>query len=68
MSASGWVHLDVKCVKSETSAALLLILEDGDELWVPKSQISDEEDYDVGDCDCVVSVSEWWAERNGVGD
>jgi hypothetical protein len=67
MSASDYVHLDVLLIKKETDMAFLLVLEDDErELWVPKSQVSNSDDYDEGDTDCTVSVSEWFASKEGL--
>jgi hypothetical protein len=62
MSASNWVHLDVDEIKRETDKAFLLVI-DGDEHWIPKSQISEPDDYEVGDKNLTVSVTEWIAEQ-----
>ena len=64
MSAlSEWVHLDVTAILRETEKALQLRLGDRRELWVPKSQIADVDDYQVGAYTCTVSVKRWWAEK-----
>lgn len=64
--SDSWVHLDVAQVLKRTDAALLLRLTDGEEHWIPLSQISDEEDYDEGDVNCTVSVSRWIADKRGL--
>lgn len=57
---------DVK-VKHETDRALLCVI-DGTDIWVPKSQITDEsevfdnEDHNEG----VLIVKHWWADKNGL--
>lgn len=63
MGASKWVHLDVDEILRETEKAFLLRLEEGQEVWVPKSQISEPGIYSEGDRDATVSVSEWFAEK-----
>lgn len=65
MSASSWVHLDVEVIKAETDMAFLLVI-DGDEYWIPKSQISDPEIYAVDDEDVTVSVTEYIANQKGL--
>jgi hypothetical protein len=65
MSASSWVHLDVDEIEAETDKALLLRFE-GQTLWVPKSQIADVVNYTVGDRNCCISVSQWFAEKEGL--
>ena len=67
MSSSRWIHLEVSEVKAETDKAFLLLTEDGEEFWCPKSQISDSDDYSVGDTDCTISISQWFAEKEGIG-
>jgi hypothetical protein len=68
MSASSWVHLVVEEVVRETEKALLLRLaEDGREIWVPLSQIADNELYFEGDRNCYISVTQWFAEKEGLG-
>lgn len=65
MGASDWVHLDVEEVVRETDAAFLLRI-DGSDHWIPKSQISDPEDYSAGDTGCTISVTEWIAKQKGL--
>lgn len=65
MSASNWVHLDVDRIAKETDKAFLCVI-DGEEYWIPKSQVSDAEDYEAGDKDVCMSVTEWIANENGL--
>ena len=55
---------DVRALRETTRAVLVSI--DGDEYWVPKSQIDDDsevwQDGQQGD----LVVSEWWAAREGL--
>jgi hypothetical protein len=64
VSQSGWVHLDVDEVKRETDKAFLVVI-DGDEHWLPKSQISDPGDYSEGDENVSMSVTEFIAREKG---
>lgn len=59
MSELEYIHLDVDKIKKETDNAFLLVIKDK-EIWVPRSLISDADDYEEGDKNCVVSVKEWW--------
>lgn len=68
MSASNWVHLDVERIERETDAAFLLLLEGGELVWVPKSQVSEPGDYSAGDENLTVSVTEWIAQQKGLGE
>ena len=59
MSASNYVHLDVKLIKRETKSAFLLVIESEElegEFWFPKSQIASADDYSAGDENCTISV------------
>jgi hypothetical protein len=60
-----WIHLDVDKIVRATDKALLLRI-DGEEYWIPLSQIAGPDDYDEGDEDCTVSVTEWIAREKGL--
>ena len=64
--ASSWVHLEGCKVNKATAKALLVELEDGEELWLPRSQISEGEKYDAGDEDVTISISAWIAQQKGL--
>ena len=64
MGASGWVHLDFERILRGTLSALLVEFEEGSR-WIPRSQIADN-DYSVGDGPGVISVSEWWAQKENL--
>lgn len=68
MGASNWVHLSVAIIHCITKKAMLLELEDGEEFWIPLSQICNAYNYSTGDVDVTVSVSSWIAEQKGIGD
>lgn len=68
MSASDYVHLDVKLIKAETDKALLLVMDDDSEHWVPISLITDSEEYEAGLKNCTVSVARWFCEKEGLVD
>ena len=63
---SRYVHLNVEKIEHETATAFLLRLEDDSEYWIPKSQIADPDDYEEGDENCTVSVTEWIAAQKGL--
>lgn len=55
---------DVRCTR-ETPKALLVVLEDGREEWIPKSQVTeDSEVYGEGHHGTLV-VTSWLAEQRG---
>lgn len=67
MSASGYVHVDVDRIERETDKAFLVLI-DGEETWIPKSQIADADDYNAGDEDLTLSITEWIANEKGLGE
>ncbi len=40
--------------------------EDEDEVWIPLSQLADPDDYDVGDVTLSLSVTQWFADQEGL--
>lgn len=67
-----WVHLEVKWIKKETKAAFLCIITKADDVdldkweeWIPKSQISDVDDYSEDDKNITMSVTEWISDQIG---
>lgn len=65
MSASRWIHLEGVTVKKVTDKAMLLAFDD-EEHWIPISQISDPNDYEEGDEDVSISITEWIAGQKGI--
>jgi hypothetical protein len=59
-------HLEFKRIKKETIKAFLLVLEDGREEFIPKSQMIDNpNDYSAGDGSGSMEVTAWIAnEKN----
>lgn len=66
MGISNWFHLDFQEIERETDKAFCVILEDGEQIWLPKSQVSDSEAYQAGDKDGIISISEWFARKEGL--
>ncbi len=67
MSASGWVHIDVERIKKITEKAMLVTLEDGD-LWIPLSQVDEPDNFEEGDEDITVSVTEWFSKKQELSE
>lgn len=65
MRSSNWIHIEVDEVARETQKAFLLRI-DGEEYWIPFSQIADAEDYSEGDVNVSMSISEWIANEKGI--
>lgn len=61
-----WVDVVVDEVLKETDEAVLLLI-DGDEVWVPLSRV-DGVPPEVGAVNVTVSVKKWFAEKENLGD
>lgn len=64
MGASNYVHIEIDAILRETEKAFLVSI-DGEEHWLPKSQIANADDYCDGDKDCIMSVTEFIAREKG---
>lgn len=60
-----WSYVQVDKILKETPKAFLVEI-DGEELWIPHSQIADSEDYREGDKDLEIAVAEWFAKKEGL--
>ena len=67
MTASNWVHLEFEEIVRGTEKALLVRLAEGEEVWLPLSQIADADDYRAGQKSGTISVTEWIAQQKGLG-
>lgn len=59
------VTIEVEEVKAETELAFLFVI-NGEESWVPKSQVEDADDIEKGFSGIEVEVAEWFAEKEGL--
>lgn len=66
--ASGWLHLDVDRIVRETEAAFLVDIKDGEQTWLPKSQVKNPGDYNQGDTNVTISITEWIARQKNLMD
>lgn len=57
---------NVTAVKKSKLALLCVI--DGDEVWVPDSQIHDDSEVSEQGHEGKLVVTKWWAEKNGYED
>lgn len=62
MSRHSWVEVRVSVVKKKTPAAVLVITYDGDEVWLPLSQLECDE-IEEGETDITVSIPRWLADE-----
>lgn len=65
MTASSWVHISVEEIIRETDSTFLFQIGD-DQVWIPRSQVANPDDYEEGDKDLTVSITEWIAKQNGL--
>ena len=65
MGASNWVHLD-DCDVLRTTEKAILVEYDGEEIWLPRSQVSDGEQYEEGDTGVTISITEYIAREKGI--
>lgn len=59
------VHVHVDKIIHATDKALLCRV-GGEEVWIPISQVADGEDYEKGDRDITLSVTEYIAREKGL--
>lgn len=64
MSASSYVHLEDCTIVRETADAFRVGYQ-GHQRWIPKSQVSDAGQYEQGDADVILSITEWIANKVG---
>jgi hypothetical protein len=65
MGASNWVHLE-DCTVLRTTEKAVQVEWQGEELWLPRSQVSEDEKYEAGDSGVTISVTEWLARQKGI--
>lgn len=58
-------YLHARC-KVETEKAILCVLEDGEELWVPKSLLESDSEVTERDDEGELAIPWWFAEKEGV--
>ena len=52
-------------VRHETDMAFL-VFDGDDEIWIPKSMIVESDEIAPGDNTVIISVTGWWAEKQGL--
>lgn len=62
-----WVYATADEIKKVTEKALLADF-GGEEIWLPLSQLEDQDRYEEGDCDITIGMSEWIAKQKGIED
>lgn len=65
MPSGKFVHLEDVDIIAETDSALLLQYE-GENYWIPKSQMADPDDYEKGQTGRTVSITQWIADKRGI--
>lgn len=70
MGQSNYVHLEGCNIHAVTDAAILVEFDLSDDAavveWFPKSQVADADDFEKGDRDVTVSITEWIAKQKGI--
>lgn len=61
------IWIDVTETGKSTDKAVLFIMEDGDEKWVPRSQMKARRKNAMGGIERL-EVTHWWAEKEGLAD
>jgi hypothetical protein len=66
MSSSNYVTVLIEKIKKETDKAFLCEIEDGEDVWLPFTHVADYENYEEGDEDLEISITEWMAREKGL--
>ena len=64
---ANWIHVEYEAIRAVTEKAVLFIIE-GEEVWLPFSQIAsaDRDDLEAGQESGSVSITEWIASQKGL--
>ena len=65
MSRKDWIGLVVDEIVRQTDKAFLCVI-DEEQHWIPFSQIDLPDSFEVGEMDCEMYVSRWFAEKEGL--
>jgi hypothetical protein len=60
-----WVPVVADEVLKETERSFLLLI-DGEEIWIPKSQVNNPDVIGQGELDVEIEVTEWIARQKGI--
>lgn len=58
-----YLEIEVKKIIAATQKAFLCRLDDDEEYWIPFSQIRDYDEFEPGDTECVLHITEWINDR-----
>ncbi len=67
MGASDFVYVKAEKIKAVTDKAVLATI-DGEDHWIPLSQLGDPERYRQGDTEITLDLTPWMAKKLGFGD
>jgi hypothetical protein len=61
-------YVEIECDVLNATADAILVDYEGEQLWIPRSQVEDSDDFEVGDSEerVVLNVSRWFAEKTGI--
>jgi hypothetical protein len=54
-----YITIEVAEITIDREKAFLVVLKSGEEVWLPKSQIEDPDQFEAADCNVEMNVSEW---------
>lgn len=58
-----YIETEVRKIVAATAKAFLCRLDDGEEYWIPRSRVEDANDFEAGETDCVMYISDWFLDR-----
>jgi hypothetical protein len=65
MGATNWVWLE-ECNVKRLTAKAVLIEHDGEEHWLPLTQVNEPARLEVGDEGITIGITEWIASEKGI--
>ena len=65
MGKSSWVWLE-NCDVLRVTTQAIIIEYDGEQIWLPQSQVDEPERLDAGDCGVTIGITEWIANQKDI--
>jgi len=66
VGTTNWVNVEVESIVAATEKAIYVRTPDGEEVWLPRSQLSEGEKYQKGWTELTLSVTEFIAREKGL--
>ena len=65
--AQDYVSIEAeRVVRESASGKAVLFVIDGEDVWIPRSQIHEPEDIKMGSLNVLFEVAEWFAKQEGL--